>query len=68
MQVQESSKPPSIKLLLTIDEAAQSLSMSRRFLYTLIMTNQIYTIKLGRSRRVPLKSLQEFVDSLAQAS
>jgi excisionase family DNA binding protein len=66
MQEQEVQKPPSIKLLLTIEEAADALSMSRRFIYMLVATHQIYTIKLGRSRRVPVKALQEFIDGLQQ--
>jgi excisionase family DNA binding protein len=55
-------------LLLTIDETAQVLRLSRRFVYVLVMTGQIRSIKLGRSRRVPLKWLHEYVDSLLQAS
>ena len=55
-------------LLLTIEEAAQVLRLSRRFVYDLVMTGQIKSIKLGRSRRVPLKWLHDFVDSLPQAS
>jgi excisionase family DNA binding protein len=56
------------RLLLTVEDAAQVLSLSRRFVYVLVMTNQIKSIKLGRSRRVPLKWLQEFVDEQLQAS
>jgi len=56
------------KLLLTVDDAAQVLSLSRRFVYDLVMTNQVKSVKCGRSRRVPLKWLRDFVDSLPQAS
>jgi excisionase family DNA binding protein len=43
------------------------LSLSRRYFYILVMSNQIDSIKLGRSRRVPLKSLQAFVERQLQA-
>ncbi|MGH2502643.1 MAG: helix-turn-helix domain-containing protein [Ktedonobacterales bacterium] len=40
--------------------------MSRSSLYKLILTGEIPSIKVGRMRRIPLKSLQEWVmDQLA---
>ena len=59
---------PPLKLLLTIAEAAAALSLSRRFFYVLVMTNKVKTIKLGRSRRVPVQSLPAFIDSQLQVS
>ena len=68
MQDQENSKPPSqAKLLLTMEEAAEMLSFSRRFFYDLVMSHQIDSIKVGRSRRVPLLALQAFVEQQLQA-
>lgn len=43
-----------VKRLLTIDEAAQALSVGRTLLYDLMKRNEIASIKVGRVRRVPL--------------
>ncbi len=48
-------------LLLTVDEAARLLRMSRSFVYNLVMNGEIASIKLGRSRRVPAAELERFV-------
>jgi len=53
-----------VKLLLTPGEAATMLSISRTLLYRLIMHKRIYSVKVGGARRIPLKALAEYVDSL----
>ncbi len=55
------------KLLLKMTEAAEMLSMSRASFYKLVNDGRIRTVKLGKSRRVPVAELQRFVDSLTQA-
>ncbi len=50
-----------VKVLLTIEEAAQALSLGRTYCYDLVMRKQIASIKLGRKRRIPLAALHEFV-------
>ena len=49
-------------LLLTPDEAATELSLSRSVVYDLIGTGAIRSIKVGRSRRVLRASLESFVN------
>ena len=49
-------------LLLTPDEAATELSLSRSVVYDLISTGTIRSIKIGRSRRVLRASLESFVN------
>ncbi|MFF5250208.1 helix-turn-helix domain-containing protein [Streptosporangium sp. NPDC000095] len=51
-------------LVITVDEAAQKLRVSRWTLYTLIRSNQLRTIKIGRRRLVPVDALAECVDNL----
>lgn len=54
------------KLLLTVQEAANALRVSRSSLYKLLLTGEIPSIKVGRMRRIPLTSLKEWVtDQLA---
>ena len=57
-----------VKLLYTIEEAATTLSLSRRTFYNLITRGTVYTVKIGRSRRVPLVALQRYIDQLMLAS
>ena len=49
------------QLLLTVDEAAQRLSLGRTFVYGLVMRGQIASGKLGRTRRIPTVALERFV-------
>lgn len=53
-----------VKLLLTPGEAAEMLSISRTLLYRLIMHKCIYSVKVGGARRIPLRALAEYVESL----
>ena len=49
------------KLLLTIPEVTHRLGMGRNFVYRLIMSGEIASIKLGRARRVPASALEDFI-------
>jgi excisionase family DNA binding protein len=53
-------KPP--KLLLTISEAAQALNLIRSLMYDLVLSGQVASLKIGRTRRIPWKALQMFID------
>jgi excisionase family DNA binding protein len=55
--------PPALRLrlLLTIPEAAASLGVSRSLVYELVQVGTITTIKIGRSRRVPVAALEDFI-------
>jgi len=50
-----------VKLLLRPEEAAEVLSIRRTLLYSLLTSKQIYSIKVGRTRRVPMAALQDYV-------
>jgi excisionase family DNA binding protein len=49
------------KVLLTIPEAAEAMSLGRSFLYELVMRGEIASIKVGRKRRIPTTALHEYV-------
>ena len=55
---------PVVKLLLTPDEAATALGIKRTFLYHLLTSGQLYSVKVGRTRRVPVIALQNYVAHL----
>jgi excisionase family DNA binding protein len=53
-------------LLLTVEETAQTLRISRNRVYDLIRLNQLKSVKLGASRRIPIQCLQDYVADLTQ--
>jgi excisionase family DNA binding protein len=51
------------RILLRVPEAAQLLGLSRATLYALLAgDNQIPVVRIGRSVRIPLAGLQQWVD------
>ena len=52
------------KYLLTMEEAAQALSLGRTFFYRLVLRKQIHSVKVGRRRLVPLKALHAYIDQM----
>lgn len=54
------------RLLLTADEAAQVLGLSRRMVYALLAAGSIQSVKIGGCRRIPADALREYVESLRE--
>lgn len=52
------------KLLLTVEEAAQRLSIGRPKMWQLVMRGEVFSVKIGASRRVPTTSLVNYVRRL----
>lgn len=52
---------PQNELLLTVPQAARALNVGRSVIYELLLAGEIASIKIGRSRRVVLASLQDFI-------
>lgn len=48
-------------VLYRVDEAAEALRVSRSVIYELIRSERLRTVKVGRSRRVPVDALAECV-------
>jgi excisionase family DNA binding protein len=59
---QERNERPGGVLLLTMVEAARVLSVGRTTMYELVGTGEIEVVHIGRSARVPVGALEEFVD------
>ena len=53
-----------LPLLLTVEQAAQTLNIGRSTLYELMQTGRLKSITVGRLRRVPTSALAEFIDAL----
>ena len=62
--------PPqrSEKLAYTVKEAATLLSLSRSRVYELIHSQELETIKIGRSSRITARQLHTYIVSLESGS
>lgn len=52
------------QLLITAEEAAQRLSIGRTKVYELIGRGALRSVRIDRSRRIPVDALEEYVRSL----
>jgi excisionase family DNA binding protein len=52
------------RLLLTVEESAQALRLSRTHVYDLLARGELASVKIGRARRIPAQALDEYVDRL----
>lgn len=52
------------RLLLKPEEAAEVLGIGRSKLYELLAAGEIESVRIGASRRVPMKGLHDFVERL----
>jgi excisionase family DNA binding protein len=59
--------PGSGKLLLTITEAAERLSVGRSTIYELINRGDLPAAHIGRSARISVTALEEFAHAKRQA-
>ncbi|MGI5224045.1 helix-turn-helix domain-containing protein [Actinoallomurus sp. CA-142502] len=54
--------------VLTVDEAAERLRVSRWTLYNLIRSNQLRTVKIGRRRLIPVSAITECLEQLMEVA
>ena len=54
------------RLLVTPQEAARRLSLARSTVYQLVLTGELESIKIGRSRRVLASSLTDYIERLRE--
>lgn len=50
------------RLLLTIEEAADALSISRAHMFKMLRDGDLPTITFGKSRRIPLEGLKRYIE------
>ena len=53
-----------LPMLFTVEQVAQILGIGRSTVFQLIKNEQIESIRLGRSRRIPVDAMQNYVDDL----
>jgi excisionase family DNA binding protein len=52
------------QILVTMQEAAKCLRIGRTSMYALVMAGEVDSVQIGRSRRVPLGALDDYVERL----
>ena len=57
-----------VKLLATIPETCEAIGHKRSFVYELINSNRLETVKANRRRLVVVESIERYVASLRAAS
>jgi excisionase family DNA binding protein len=53
-------------ILVTVQEAATMLSIGRTAAWELVRKHTIKSIKIGRTRRVPVAAIQEYIEHLLE--
>lgn len=56
------------RLMLTVDEVAESLGIGKSAVYDLMRMKKLASVKIGRSRRVPVEALHTYVREATKAS
>ncbi|MEZ5343564.1 MAG: helix-turn-helix domain-containing protein [Acidimicrobiales bacterium] len=56
------------RLLLSPEEVAAALSISRTVVFGLLRTREIGSVRIGRSRRIPAKEVDAYIERLRQHS
>lgn len=62
------SAAPIARLLYTVPDAADQLSVSERTMRQLIRDGQVESVLLGRRRMVPHQGLADYIERLRRAS
>jgi excisionase family DNA binding protein len=60
-------REPATKLLLTVAEAAARLGIGRTFMYELLRTGEVPSVRVGRLRRIRVVDLETYAAALAPA-
>lgn len=58
------ASPSSIRILLTVEEAAKSLGIGRTTMYSLVRSGGVESVLIGRLRRIPPAALDTYVRTL----
>ena len=53
-----------VRLVLTVEEAAERLGIGRTLMYALITAGEVESVRIGRLRRMPANALEKFVMGL----
>jgi len=65
MPQHEEGKTSEVRLI-TVSEAARRLGIGRTACYALVLKGELQSVKIGRSRRVVVSSLEAYIERLLQ--
>jgi excisionase family DNA binding protein len=54
----------TVRLLLTVDEAADQLGIGRTLMYALVKDGEVESVHIGRLRRIPADALPRYLEGL----
>jgi excisionase family DNA binding protein len=54
----------TLRLLLTVEEAAEQLGIGRTLMYTLVKQGTVESVQIGRLRRIPADALPRYLVQL----
>jgi excisionase family DNA binding protein len=57
----------TVRLLLTVEQAAHRLGIGRTLMYALVRDGTVESVQIGRLRRIPADALSRYVDQLRTA-
>lgn len=60
------TQPRPEPVLVTVEEAARRLSIGRTATYMLVLRGELQSVKIGRTRRVVVASIDAYVSKLLQ--
>lgn len=52
-------------VLLTVEDAARAMAVGRTTVYQLVAAGSLRSVKIGRSRRIPLDAIREYVAGIS---
>lgn len=64
----DSTRPSDSNRLLKVEEAAERLALSRARVYELLSAGEVESVTIGRSRRIRLGALDDYVTRLSESS
>lgn len=64
VQTAESRPESTLRVLLTVEQAAERLSISRTNMFKLIKAKHIESVRIGQLRRIPATAVDTFVRRL----
>ena len=54
------------KLLLSAEDVAEALTISRTRVYEILAAGELFSVRLGKVRRIPRESLAEYIEKLRE--
>lgn len=57
----------TVRLLLSVEEAADQLGIGRTLMYALVKDGEVESVHIGRLRRIPADALPRYLEQLRAA-